>query len=97
MNVYDCAHQLARALKESSEIQERDRLQAIAEADETNKTLLKEYKRLQVQLQMQSVGGQSDPDAVSRFQQIASLLAMNSDVMAYLMSEMRVQQMMAIV
>ena len=49
---------------------------------------------LQIQLQMQSIGGQTDNDAVSRFQQIASLLAMNSDVMAYLMSEMRLQQMM---
>ena len=47
MNPYDQAHALARALKDSEEYREYTRLKAVAYDDNTNKTLLDEYKRLQ--------------------------------------------------
>ena len=72
------------------------RLKELAEADETNRALLGEYKRLQAALQIQAMGGAAvEADDMQRFQQIASLLYMNNDVQAYLMSEMRLQKMMA--
>ena len=96
MNLYDSAHALARAIRESEEVRECARLKEIAEADETNRTLLGEYKRLQVALQVQAMGGaQAGEDDMRRFQQISSLLYMNSDVQAYLLAEMRLQRMMA--
>lgn len=96
MNLYDSAHTLARAIRESEEVRECARLKEIAEADETNRTLLGEYKRLQVALQVQAMGGaQAGEDDMRRFQQISSLLYMNSDVQAYLLAEMRLQRMMA--
>ena len=52
MNVYDQAHALARSLKESDEYREYMRLKDLAYADETNKALLDEYKRLQYQMQL---------------------------------------------
>ena len=59
--------------------------------------LLDEYKRLQVQLQMSMVGaaGQMPGEDMQRFQQLASLLYMNSDVQAYLMAEMQMQKTLA--
>ena len=45
---------------------------------------------------MQAMGGaQAGEDDMRRFQQISSLLYMNSDVQAYLLAEMRLQRMMA--
>ena len=68
-----------------------------AYADETNRLLLEEYKRLQVQLQMSMVGaaGEMPSEDMQRFQQLASLLYMNSDVQAYLMAEMQMQKTLA--
>ena len=56
--------------------------------------LLDEYKRLQMQLQMSMVGaaGQMPSEDMQRFQQLASLLYMNTDVQAYLMAEMQMQK-----
>ena len=64
---------------------------------ETNRLLLEEYKRLQVQLQMSMVGaaGEMPSEDMQRFQQLASLLYMNSDVQAYLMAEMQMQKTLA--
>ena len=63
----------------------------------TNRLLLEEYKRLQVQLQMSMVGaaGEMPSEDMQRFQQLASLLYMNSDVQAYLMAEMQMQKTLA--
>ncbi len=96
MNVYDIAHELARAIRESDETRDAARLKEIAEADDTNRALLAEYKRLQTALQLQAMGGPAvGEDDTRRFQQIASLLYMNGDVQAYLMAEMRVQKLLA--
>ncbi len=45
MNVYDQAHILARAMRDSEEFKEYERLREPAYADSTNKALLDEYKR----------------------------------------------------
>lgn len=96
MTVYDGAHALARVIRESEEAAECQRLRDIAEADDTNRALLHEYKRLQASLQLQAMGGpQVAEDEMQRFSQIASLLYMNNDVQAYLMAEMRLQKMLA--
>lgn len=96
MGVYDSAHDLARIIRESEEVQSYRQLKETAEEDDTNRALLQEFKRLQMQLQIAAMSGQqADSDEMQRFSQISSLLYMNSDVQAYLMAEMRMQKMMA--
>ena len=56
MNIYDTAHKLAEEIKKSDECVQLAELRERAYADETNRLLLEEYKRLQVQLQMSMVG-----------------------------------------
>lgn len=56
MNIYDTAHKLADEIKKSDECVRLAELRERAYADETNRLLLDEYKRLQVQLQMSMVG-----------------------------------------
>ena len=96
MSIYDSAHALAGLIRESEEATELKRLRQIAEADDTNRALLGEYRRLQTRLQLAAMGGgQVDQEETQRFSQIASLLYMNGDVQAYLMAEMRLQRLMA--
>ena len=97
MNIYDTANRLADEIRRSDECRELQRLKDVAYADETNRALLKEYKRLQMQLQMSMVGaaGQMPDEEMQRFQQLATLLYMNSDVQAYLLAEMQMQKTMA--
>ena len=97
MNIYDTAHKLAEEIRKSDECVHLAELRERAYADETNRLLLDEYKRLQVQLQMSMVGaaGEMPSEDMQQFQQLASLLYMNSDVQAYLMAEMQMQKTLA--
>ena len=57
--------------------------------------LVKEYKRLQVNVQMRMLAGQGmDDDDGRRFQQLGALLFADQRTSAYLLSEMRLQKMM---
>jgi len=96
MNPYDQAHALARALKDSEEYREYTRLKAVAYDDNTNKTLLDEYKRLQFKMQARLAAGERMPEEeLQRLQQIGALLQFNPDVSAYLMAEFRFQRMLS--
>ena len=96
MNVYDQAHALARSLKESQEYVEYMSLKDKAYADETNRALLDEYKRLQYRMQLAVASSQRmDEDDLQRMQKIAALLQFNQDCSAYLLAEFRFQKMLA--
>jgi len=59
VNIYDQAHALAKAIRESEEYTLYERAKEAAMENETNKALLGEYKKLQFQLQVQMAGGAS--------------------------------------
>lgn len=96
MNIYDTAHMLASEIRKSDECVRLRELRERAMEDETNRLLLEEYKRLQLRLQMSMAGaaGEMPGEDMQRFQQLASLLYMNSDVQAYLLAEMQMQKTM---
>lgn len=96
MQVYDEANALARAIRESDTCRQFKQLKEEVEGNETNRALIKEYKKLQMQLQLAAVAGASarDEDA-QRFQQIGALLFAQPITSQFLLAEMRVQQMMA--
>ncbi len=96
MNVYDQAHALARSLKESDEYIQYTQLKEKAYADDTNRALLDEYKRLQYQMQLSvAAGRRMEEDDLQRMQKIAALLQFNQDCSAYLLAEFRFQKMLA--
>lgn len=95
MNPYDQAHALAQSLRESEEYREYSRLKELAYADETNKALLNEYKKLQFRMQAKMAAGESlPPEDMQRLQQIGALLQFNPDVSGFLMAEFRFQRML---
>lgn len=93
---YDAANRLADQLRETPEVREYKRLKTIVEESETTRALLKEYKRLQMTVQVSAMSGQSVPaEEMSRFQQISSLLYAGTDTSQYLLAELRLQQALA--
>lgn len=93
---YDAANALARQIRESEEVREYQRLKELVEESDTTRALLKEYKRLQMAVQMAAMAGQTLPgDEMGRFQQISSLLYAGTDTSQFLMAEMRLQQALA--
>ena len=96
MNIYDQAHALARALKETDEYREYQRLKDVAMENETQKALIEEYKRLQFQLQVSMAGGNSpDPAEIERLQKIAGVLQLSPDASSYILAEYRFQKLLA--
>ena len=76
MNVYDVAHGLARAIKESNEFKEFDRMRKEVEQDVDVSQMLGELQKLQIELQTaQMTGNQPDADMMSRMQSLSTMLA----------------------
>ena len=93
---YSNAHRLAQDIRQSEEYQTYHGLKDEVMSDETTAALIKEYKKLQVKLQMGAMAGtKPDDDDMQRFQGITSLLFSNPTVSKYMLAEMRLQQALA--
>ena len=93
---YSNAHRLAQDIRQCEEYQTYHGLKDEVMGDETTAALIKEYKKLQVKLQMGAVAGtKPDDDDMQRFQGITSLLFANPTVSKYMLAEMRLQQALA--
>lgn len=88
MNVYDEAHSLAKAIKESNEFKEFDRLRKIVDEDKDVAAMLKEMQELQIQLQTAQMTGQEPPqDAVQRLQAVSTMAATKPLAAQYLTAQ----------
>ncbi len=96
MEVMEAAKTLSESIRESAEYTDFERAKAEAFENETSAALLKEFGRLQTQLQMYAVAGREmDPTDVQRFQQMSALLYAAPATSAYLMAQMRLQKLLA--
>ena len=96
MNIYDTAHRLAAEIQNSDECVRLRELRERAYADDTNRVLLDEYKRLQYRLQLKMAQGERmDEDDMGRLQKISGHLQFNDDASAFLLSEFRFQRIIA--
>lgn len=93
--VLTLAEKLAEEIRRSPEYTEYQSAKEQMEESDTAKALIREYKRLQMQLQMSAMAGQGmGGDDMQRFSQISSLLYGGTDTSRFLMAEMRLQKMM---
>ena len=92
MYVYDRARLLAQDLKESEEFRAYKALKDEAYKDDTTRTLLKQYKKLQFQYQTKQLSGAA-PDAATteQLKKYAELLSFNDKAAQYLAAEYRLQ------
>ncbi len=76
MYVFDDAHSLAKAIKESNEFIEFDKVRREIEKDDDVSKMLAEMQQLQVQLQSaQLAGTEPDPEILSRVQGLSAMMA----------------------
>lgn len=95
MNVYEEAHNLARAIKESNEFKEFDSLKKEVEKDETLYSMLQDVQKKQLELQAKQLsGGGMDPDLMSQIQSMYMMLAGKPQAAQYLQAEARFSIMM---
>ena len=95
MNVYDEAHNLAKAIKESNEFKEFDRIRKEVDDDKETSDMLKELTELQVQLQTaQMVGQQPDKDVFARFQSLNTMAMTKPLAMQYMQAQFALATMM---
>ena len=93
---YSSAHRLAQEIRASEEYQTYHQLKDNVMADETTAALVKEYRQLQVTIQMAALSGQqAEAEDMQRFSGISTLLFSKPEVSQYLLAEMRLQQAMA--
>ena len=88
MNVYDEAHSLARAIRESNEFKEFDRMRVEVDNDKECSEMLKELQELQMQLQTLQLTGQAPDQAViQRFQSLSTMAATKPLAARYLQAQ----------
>jgi len=93
--VYDTARTLASELKNSEEYRVFRETRDRAMRNETTKSLIAEYHRLQVQAQAGAMQGKTDRELLEKMQKIGEVLQFDADASAFLMAEYRMNRLLA--
>ncbi|MDO4834043.1 MAG: YlbF family regulator [Bacillota bacterium] len=96
MNVYDQAHQLAAAIKESEECKQFNDVKAKVEANPELDAAIKDFIKQQFEFQTKQMMGQEpDQDAFVRLQQLSAVLMQDPLTGQYLQNQMIFSRMMS--
>jgi len=96
MQAMEAAKALGQAIQESPEYREYAQLKEEIAQDAGIQALVEEYKRLQTAMQMRILAGQGmEGEDAQRFQSLNVLLFSDPRTSGYLLSEMRMQKMLA--
>lgn len=96
MNVYDKAHELARALSASKEYRDYKAAKGRIEQDETTKRMLRDFKKRQLQLQAAYLSGrQPDEKELDTFKKLSELIQHSPDISNFLQAEYRLNTLMS--
>ena len=96
MNVYDQAHQLATAIRESEEFKQFDQTKKQIEANPELDKAIKDFMTRQLELQTaQMMGQEIDPEAFQNLQQLSMVLMQDPLAANYLQCQMRFTIMMS--
>lgn len=95
MNVYDCANELAKAIRESRELEKLKEAKAVLDKDADAKKMVDDFLALSQEIEIARYQGK-EPDMVKqdKLQQLYTVLGLNSDAMNYMNAFMRFQMMM---
>jgi cell fate (sporulation/competence/biofilm development) regulator YlbF (YheA/YmcA/DUF963 family) len=93
--IYDKAGELARLLASSEEYRTYKESREKAMQNETTRALIGEYHQLQLKAQASAVAGSKDDDSLLRLKKVGEVLQFDKDASEYLMSEFRLNRMLA--
>ena len=93
---YSSTYRLAQDIRDSEEYKSYHELKESVMSDETTAALVREYRKLQMSIQMAAMsGGIAQDEDMQRFSGISALLFSKPEVSRFLLSEMRLQQALA--
>ncbi|MBT2292187.1 YlbF family regulator [Paenibacillus albidus] len=78
MSIYDKAHELAKAIKESSEVTDIRSAMKLVEADAESKQMLDNFRRSQMELQQRMMSGDMPPqEEIEKMEKLFEVLNLN--------------------
>ena len=93
---YSSTYRLAQDIRDSEEYRTYHELKESVMADEPTAALIREYRKLQMTIQMSAMSGQTaGEEDMQRFSGISTLLFSKPEVSRFLLSEMQLQQALA--
>ncbi|MGI6765636.1 MAG: YlbF family regulator [Lentihominibacter sp.] len=96
MNVYDQAHQLARAIKESEECKRFNDVKKKVENNPELDAAIKDFMKRQFEFQAaQMMGEEPDQEVFMQLQQLSAVLMQNPLTSEFLQNQMRFSAMMS--
>jgi len=94
--IYDKAHELAQEIQKSEDYKEYTRLKEIVIADEQTKSLLFDYKKLQLEAQASLLsGGEPAEDTMDKLKKLGEVLMFKPEVDEYFAAEYKFQTMIS--
>jgi len=95
MNVYDQAHNLARAIKESEEFKQYDYLKKVIDQNADLSKMVKDFQAKQFELQAKQMMGEEMPaDMMQSIQELYQSIMTDPTAAQYMQAEMRFSLMM---
>lgn len=81
MNIYDKAHDLAKAMKESQEVQEITAAMKLVEADPDSKRMLDDFRQRQMEIQQRMMSGDMpSQDEMEKMEKSFEVLSLNLNI-----------------
>lgn len=81
MNIYDKAHDLAKAMKESQEVQEITAAMKLVEADPDSKRMLDDFRQRQMEMQQRMMSGDMpSQDEMEKMEKSFEVLSLNLNI-----------------
>ncbi len=95
MNVYEQAHGLAKAIKESEEFKQYDQLKKVVDQNENLSAMIKDFQSKQFELQAkQMMGENTGSDMMQSVQDLYQIIMKDPMAAQYMQAEMRFSLMM---
>lgn len=95
MNVYDQAHGLAKAIRESEEFKQYDQLKKIIDQNEELSKIIKDFQAKQFEAQAkQMMGENAAPDMMQQVQNLYQIIMKDPSAAQYMQAQMRFSLMM---
>ncbi len=96
MNVYDCAHQLAKALRDSQEYKNFNRLKEEVSGNKELQEMLNDFQQKQLEIQTQQLfGNEVEEDGMEEIQKLYQIISKDPKAAEYLQAQMVLSKMMA--
>ncbi|GFN36028.1 YlbF/YmcA family competence regulator [Tepidimicrobium xylanilyticum] len=93
-NVYDLAHKLARAIRNSEEYKTYLEKKKILDSNEKNKKMVEDFRKKALKLQMDKAAGKEiDRDEIERINKLEEVLMLNPSINEFFHAELRFTQL----